>query len=454
MGAEDRPGPRRCGSRRCISWTASTHGARRSPTARPACGWCGSWRRPTRSLAQRGRPVELDRGAEAAAHDPVRRPEGAVPDDQGRDRRGGRRACSRAASSCWAPRWPPSSGSSPPTAAAGTPWPSTRAPARCTWRCWPPGVGPGDEVITVPFTFVATVAAIGYAGARPVFVDIDPATYTIDAGRIEAAITPRTRAILPVHLYGQPADMDPILEIARRHGLVVIEDAAQAHGAEYKGRRVGRIGDLGCFSFYPGKNLGAYGEGGAVVTNDRRVRSRTVRMLRDWGAEREVPPRPEGLQLPHGRHPGGDPAGQAAAPGGLDRSPAGPRGAATTAPGRRPGRASPRAARGRAARLSHLRRPHARPRPACSRRCTSGASRPASTTRSRSTCSRPTPTSATGAAISPTRSGAADEVLSLPMFPELTEEQRDDGGGRRAGVERRAGMSDRRPGLDPPDSSG
>jgi dTDP-4-amino-4,6-dideoxygalactose transaminase len=148
------------------------------------------------------------------------------------------------------------------------------------------GVGPGDEVITVPFTFVATVAAIRYTGATPVFVDIDPRSYTLDPAGLEAVITPRTKAILPVHLYGQPADMDPILAIARRHGLVVIEDAAQAHGAEYKGRRVGSLGDLACFSFYPGKNLGACGEGGMVVT-DNPAYTRTVRMLRDWGAERK-----------------------------------------------------------------------------------------------------------------------------------------------------------------------
>lgn len=146
------------------------------------------------------------------------------------------------------------------------------------------GIGTGDEVITVPFTFVATVAAICYSGATPVFVDIDPVSCTIDVAQIEKAITPRTKAIMPVHLYGQPADMDPIVEIARRHGLIVIEDAAQAHRAEYKGRRVGSIGDLGCFSFYPGKNLGAYGEGGMVVTNNPEY-TRTIQMLRDWGQE-------------------------------------------------------------------------------------------------------------------------------------------------------------------------
>jgi dTDP-4-amino-4,6-dideoxygalactose transaminase len=148
------------------------------------------------------------------------------------------------------------------------------------------GIGRGDEVITTPFTFVATVSAIDYTGARAVLVDIDPWTFTIDPARIEAAITPRTRAIVPVHLYGQPADMEPILEIAARHGLTVIEDACQAHGAEYHGRRVGSLGDMGCFSFYPGKNLGAYGEGGMVVT-DRPDHARTLRMLRDWGAERK-----------------------------------------------------------------------------------------------------------------------------------------------------------------------
>ncbi|EFO82085.1 glutamine--scyllo-inositol transaminase [Oscillochloris trichoides DG-6] len=148
------------------------------------------------------------------------------------------------------------------------------------------GIGRGDEVITTPFTFIATVSAIDYTGATPVFVDIDPVSFTIDPAKIEAAITPRTKAILPVHLYGQPAEMAPIMAIARRHNLVVIEDAAQAHGAEYRGQRVGSIGDLGCFSFYPGKNLGAYGEGGAVTTNNPEF-ARTIRMLRDWGAERK-----------------------------------------------------------------------------------------------------------------------------------------------------------------------
>ena len=133
-------------------------------------------------------------------------------------------------------------------------------------------------------TFVATTAAILYCGAKPVFVDVDPDTWTMDPTLIEAAITPRTRAILPVHLHGLMADMDPIMDIARRHGLVVIEDAAQSHGAEYKGRRAGSIGDVGCFSFYPGKNLGAYGEGGAAVSNNPELVRQMV-LLRDWGQE-------------------------------------------------------------------------------------------------------------------------------------------------------------------------
>ncbi len=146
------------------------------------------------------------------------------------------------------------------------------------------GVGPGDEVITVPFTFVATAQAIRYIGATPVFVDIDPRTFTMDPALVEAAITPRTKVVLPVHLYGHPADMDPIVACAKRHGLVVIEDACQAHAAQYKGRPVGSLGDFACYSFYPGKNLGAYGEGGLVVTSDPNS-AQTMRMLRDWGQE-------------------------------------------------------------------------------------------------------------------------------------------------------------------------
>jgi dTDP-4-amino-4,6-dideoxygalactose transaminase len=144
------------------------------------------------------------------------------------------------------------------------------------------GVGPGDQVITVSYTFVATIAAILYTGAAPVFVDIDPLTCNIDTAKIEAAITPKTKVIMPVHLYGTCADMDPILEIARRHNLIVIEDAAQAVGAEYNGRRAGSMGDLACFSFYPGKNLGAYGEAGAVVTSNEKY-VEVLKELRDQG---------------------------------------------------------------------------------------------------------------------------------------------------------------------------
>jgi dTDP-4-amino-4,6-dideoxygalactose transaminase len=148
------------------------------------------------------------------------------------------------------------------------------------------GVGPGDEVLTVPHTFIATAEGISATGARPVFVDIDPVSYTMDPALVERAITRRTKAILPVHLYGQPADMDALLAIAEKHKLPVVEDACQAHGAEYKGRKAGSIGAAGCFSFYPSKNLGCCGEGGAVTTNNIELATR-VRMLRDHGSVRK-----------------------------------------------------------------------------------------------------------------------------------------------------------------------
>jgi len=144
------------------------------------------------------------------------------------------------------------------------------------------GIGPGDEVITVPNTFIATAEAISYCGAKPVFVDVEEKTCNMNPELLEAAVTPRTKAIIPVHLFGQMADMDPIMAIARKHSLYVVEDACQAHGAEYKGRIAGSIGDAGCFSFYPGKNLGAYGEAGAVVTNHADL-DQKIRMLRDHG---------------------------------------------------------------------------------------------------------------------------------------------------------------------------
>ncbi|MDZ7265528.1 MAG: DegT/DnrJ/EryC1/StrS family aminotransferase [candidate division KSB1 bacterium] len=145
------------------------------------------------------------------------------------------------------------------------------------------GIGQGDEVITAANTFIATAEAITLAGARVVFVDIHPETYNIDVNQIEAKISPRTKAIIPVHLFGQPADMEPILMLARKHHLKVIEDACQAHGAKYQGHRVGMFGDAACFSFYPGKNLGAYGDGGAVVTNDETI-AQKVAMLADHGS--------------------------------------------------------------------------------------------------------------------------------------------------------------------------
>ena len=148
------------------------------------------------------------------------------------------------------------------------------------------GIGPGDEVITVPSTFMATAEAITYCSARPVFVDVDQTTYTMDPVELEKAVTAKTKAVIPVHLFGQAADMDPILEFAREHDLFVIEDAAQAHGAEYKGRKVGALGDVGCFSFYPGKNLGAFGEAGAIVTDNVELQEK-IRILRDHGQVRK-----------------------------------------------------------------------------------------------------------------------------------------------------------------------
>ncbi len=148
------------------------------------------------------------------------------------------------------------------------------------------GVGPGDEVITVPDTFIATCEAISYCGATPVFVDVDEKSYNMDPALLEAAVTPKTKGVIPVHLFGQMADMDPIMEIAKKHKLFVVEDASQAHGSLYKGKMAGSIGDAGCFSFYPGKNLGAYGEAGAVVTNNAALADK-MRILRDHGSSKK-----------------------------------------------------------------------------------------------------------------------------------------------------------------------
>ena len=148
------------------------------------------------------------------------------------------------------------------------------------------GIGPGDEVLTPPNSFIASSSAVSFTGATPVWVDVDPRTHNLDPDAARAALTPRTRAIMPVHLYGQPAELAAVLALAREHGLKVIEDACQAHGARYHGRRVGSFGDVAAFSFYPGKNLGAYGDGGAVVTNEEAVAER-VRMMRNYGQRRK-----------------------------------------------------------------------------------------------------------------------------------------------------------------------
>ena len=262
------------------------------------------------------------------------------------------------------------------------------------------------------------MAAIDYTGARPVFVDIEPDTLNMDPALVEAAITARTKAIVPVHLYGHPADMDPILEIARRHGLVVVEDAAQAHGAEYKGRRVGSMGDLACFSFYPGKNLGAYGEGGMVVTSNADY-ARTHPHAPGLGAGPQVPSRPEGLQLPDGRDAGRHPAGEAASPRGLD-------GGAPAQCGRlrRTARRRPCGDGGEKDYARHVYHVYA-VRTASGTPCKSADAE-------RHPHRHPLPDTRPSAAglrrpryepgIFPHREGGR-RLLSLPMFPELTEEQ-------------------------------
>ena len=180
-------------------------------------------------------------------------------------------------------------------------------------------VGAGHEVIVPANTYIATWLAVSNVGARPVPVEPDPRTYNLDPARVEAAITPRTRAIIPVHLYGQPADLDPILDIARRREIKVVEDAAQAHGARYKGRRVGSLGHAAGFSFYPTKNLGALGDAGAIVTNDREIadRCKAAPQLR---VAREVPPRDRRHELSPRRDAGGDPARETPVPRRLEHA--------------------------------------------------------------------------------------------------------------------------------------
>jgi dTDP-4-amino-4,6-dideoxygalactose transaminase len=183
------------------------------------------------------------------------------------------------------------------------------------------GIGPGDEVITPTYSFFATAGAVARAGARPVLVDIDPVTFNIDPAEVARAITPRTRALLPVHLFGQPADMDPLLELANRAGIPVIEDAAQAIGASYGGRPAGSIGALGCFSFFPSKNLGAFGDAGLVTTNDAALAD----AAHARGGAPVLSPAHR-RQFPDRRAPGGGPARQGASPRRVDGRPSAERG--------------------------------------------------------------------------------------------------------------------------------
>jgi len=189
----------------------------------------------------------------------------------------------RPSTSSWVPRSRPSRNPWPPTPAPASPWASPPAPTPCLSPSWTLDIRPGDEVITSPFTFFATAGVIHRLHAKPVFVDIDPVTFNIDPAKIEAAVTPRTKAIMPVHLFGQMADMDPIMALARRLRIPVIEDGAQSIGAEYKSRRCGSIGDMGCFSFFPSKNLGAFGDAGMVLTSDEALYDK-LKLLRVHGA--------------------------------------------------------------------------------------------------------------------------------------------------------------------------
>ena len=222
------------------------------------------------------------------------------------------------------------------------------------------GVGPGDEVITTPFTFVATSWAISYVGAKPVYVDIDDATFNLDPKLIERAITPRTKAVMPVHLYGHPFDLDPILAICRKHKLPLVEDAAQAHGAKYKGKTVGTFGEISCFSFYPGKNLGACGEGGALVTNNPAFAAR-ARVVARTRLNRPLLPRRSRIQLPHGRLSGRGARREVETSGEMDaRTP--PRGEALHRIARRHAIATAARSRLRRKRVSPLRRAPSAPR--------------------------------------------------------------------------------------------
>ena len=302
-------------------------------------------------------------------------------------------------------------------------------------------IGPGDEVITSPYTFFATGGTIARTGARPVYCDIDPVTYNIDVEKIlefidtgcevrgGALVNRKTggkvKAIMPVHLYGQAADMTPILEIARRHRLRVIEDAAQAIGSEYVGgKRVGGLGDIGCFSFFPTKNLGAFGDAGLCTTNDEALAESSDAARARHGAE--VLPPADRRQLPPRRDAGGGAGGEAPAPRRLARgAPAQRRALRSRVRGGRAGES--RGYAHRAARLpAHLqpvRDPCAGARRACATTWPNAASAARSTTRCRCTCRSASPTSATSRRTAPSRRVPRRETLALPIFPELTEQQ-------------------------------
>ena len=287
------------------------------------------------------------------------------------------------------------------------------------------GVKAGDEVITSTYSFFATAGAIVRVGARPVLVDIDPVTFNIDPSRIAAAITPRTKAIMPVHLFGLSADLDPILDEASRSGVPVIEDAAQAIGATYKARPVGGFGAFGCFSFFPSKNLGAFGDAGLLTTNDAGLAKR-ARLAPDARHGAEVLPPARRRQLSDGRTPGGGAAREGAASDGVDRGAAAERVALRPhVPGRRPRRtrrrcrSSPRAA-ATSSTSSSSARASATP---SSGTWTSAASATRSTIRCRSTCSPASPISDIAPAISRNAERAAGESLAIPIYGELTVEQ-------------------------------
>ena len=284
------------------------------------------------------------------------------------------------------------------------------------------GLAAGDEVITSPLSAAFTALAILRAGARPVFADVDPVTLNVTPETVERALTPRTRALLPVHLYGHPADLDPLLELARRRGIPLVEDACQAIGAQYKGRPVGALGGIGALSFYPTKNLGAFGDGGAVLVERPGARGAPAAAAQRR-PERPLPPRGRRHQQPPGRDAGGDPARQAGAPRGLDGAAARPRRALRRGPARTPASGAPgeqpyaravyhlyvvrhprRDALAAALQGARHRDPRPLPDPA------------APAARLRRARGR-------GAGDFPVAERAAGEILSLPLYPEMTDAQ-------------------------------